>query len=129
MVVVVKKYLPAAVIDVLLVLAFAAAGRSSHEEAASIGGLLTTAWPFLFGVAAGWLITLALYRDKFDPRLTVPTGVVVWASALVFGMLMRVLVGQGTAFSFILVAASFLALFLIGWRALYQTRRSRRPLA
>ncbi len=127
--VVVKKYLPAAVVDILLILAFAAAGRSSHEEAASITGLLTTAWPFLTGLAAGWLITSGLYRDKFDPRLVVPTGVVVWASSLALGMLIRVLVGQGTAFSFILVAASFLALFLIGWRALYQTLRSRRPLA
>ncbi len=48
----VKKYLPAAVVDVLLVLIFAALGRRSHEEASTIGGLLTTAWPFLTGLAA-----------------------------------------------------------------------------
>ncbi|QBJ96093.1 DUF3054 domain-containing protein [Rhodococcus sp. ABRD24] len=123
-----KKYAPAAVADILLVLAFAASGRSSHEEAISLAGLLTTAWPFLSGLAAGWLITLALYRDKFDPRLTVPTGPIVWASALVFGMILRAIDGQGTAFSFILVAASFLALFLIGWRALYQALLRRRSL-
>jgi len=123
----VKKYLPAAVVDILFILTFAAAGRNSHEEAASIGGLLTTAWPFLAGLGIGWLITLGLYRDKFDPRLIVPTGVITWLSALVFGMLLRVVSGQGTAFSFILVAASFLALFLIGWRALYQAARRRRP--
>lgn len=125
----VKKYLPAAVVDVLLVLIFAALGRRSHEEASTIGGLLTTAWPFLTGLAAGWIVTLGLYRDKFDSRLAVPTGVIVWLSTLVVGMLLRVVNDQGTAFSFIVVAASFLGLFLIGWRALYQAVRKRRTLA
>ena len=121
-----KKYLPAAVADILLVIVFATLGRRSHEEGLDLPGVLTTAWPFLTGLAVGWLVTLGLYRDKFDPRLVVPTGVIAWLSTLLIGMLLRVLVGQGTAFSFILVAASFLALFLIGWRALYQTLRSRR---
>ena len=121
-----KKYLPAAVADILLVIVFATLGRRSHEEGLDLQGVLTTAWPFLTGLAVGWLVTLGLYRDKFDPRLVVPTGVIAWLSTLVIGMLLRVLVGQGTAFSFILVAASFLALFLLGWRALYQTLRSRR---
>ncbi len=55
----------------------------------TIGGLLTTAWPFLTGLAAGWIVTLGLYRDKFDSRLAVPTGVIVWLSTLVVGMLLR----------------------------------------
>jgi hypothetical protein len=33
-------------------------------------------------------------------------------------MAIRVLAGQGTAVAFIAVAAAFLALFLLGWRAL-----------
>ncbi|RVW01771.1 DUF3054 domain-containing protein [Rhodococcus spongiicola] len=124
-----KRYVSAAMIDVLLVLVFAASGRRSHEEALTLAGLATTAWPFLTGLAAGWLVTWQLYRDKFDPLSVFPTGVVAWASTLVVGMLLRVISGQGTAFSFILVAASFLALFLIGWRALNRTVRARRPLA
>ncbi|QKT13326.1 DUF3054 domain-containing protein [Rhodococcus sp. W8901] len=123
-----KKYVPAAVVDIVLVLAFAAAGRSSHEEAV-LSGLLTTAWPFLVGLAVGWLITFLLYHDKFDAVLAFPTGVIVWVSTLVLGMLLRVVSDQGTAFSFILVAASFLGLFLIGWRAIYQTVRRRRTLS
>lgn len=122
-----KKYLPAAAVDVLFVLIFAALGRRSHEEGLDLGGLATTAWPFLAGLAAGWLVTVGLYREKFDPRLVVPTGVIAWLSTLVFGMVLRTVSGQGTAFSFILVAASFLALFLIGWRAIYQVVRKRRP--
>jgi len=122
----VKKFVPAAVVDILFVVIFALLGRRSHEEGVDVSGLFTTAWPFLAGLAAGWVITFALYRDKFDARLVVPTGVIAWLSALVFGMLLRAASGQGTAFSFIVVAASFLALFLIGWRAIYQAVQRRR---
>ncbi|QCQ92630.1 DUF3054 domain-containing protein [Rhodococcus sp. SGAir0479] len=122
-----KKYLPAAVVDILFVLIFAALGRRSHEEALDVAGFATTAWPFLAGLAAGWLVTVGLYRDKFDPRLVVPTGVIAWLSTLVLGMVLRAASGQGTAFSFMLVAATFLALFLIGWRAIAQAVRKRRP--
>ncbi|RVW01360.1 DUF3054 domain-containing protein [Rhodococcus xishaensis] len=124
-----KRYLSAAAIDVLLVLVFAASGRRSHEEALTFAGLATTAWPFLAGLAAGWLVTFQLYRDKFDPLSVFPTGVLAWVSTLLLGMLLRVISGQGTAFSFVLVAASFLALFLIGWRVLYRAVRARRPLS
>ncbi|MFC9517970.1 DUF3054 domain-containing protein [Nocardiaceae bacterium NPDC056970] len=121
-----KKFVPAAVADILFVVIFALLGRTSHEEGLDVGGLFTTAWPFLTGLAAGWVITFGLYRDKFDALLPVPTGVIVWLSTLVLGMLLRVVSDQGTAFSFILVATSFLALFLIGWRAIYQAVRKRR---
>jgi hypothetical protein len=113
----VKKYLPALALDVVLVIVFCAIGRRSHDEANALTGLATTAWPFLSGLAVGWLATVALYRDKFDAFLIVPTGIVVWLSTLVVGMLLRVVSGQGTAFSFIIVAGTVLAVFLLGWRA------------
>ena len=112
-----KKFLPALAIDVVLVIVFCAIGRRSHDEANALTGLATTAWPFLTGLAVGWLATVALYRDKFDAFLIVPTGIVVWLSTLVVGMLLRVVSGQGTAFSFVLVAGTVLAVFLLGWRA------------
>ena len=112
-----KKYLPALVLDVVLVIVFCAIGRRSHDEANALTGLATTAWPFLTGLAVGWLATVALYRDKFDAFLIVPTGIVVWLSTLVVGMLLRVVSGQGTAFSFVLVAGTVLAVVLLGWRA------------
>ncbi|GCE43453.1 hypothetical protein Rhow_007683 [Rhodococcus wratislaviensis] len=112
-----KKYLPALALDVVLVIVFCAIGRRSHDEANALTGLATTAWPFLSGLAVGWLATVALYRDKFDAFLIVPTGIVVWLSTLVVGMLLRVASGQGTAFSFIIVAGTVLAVFLLGWRA------------
>ncbi|MBM4640915.1 DUF3054 family protein [Rhodococcus hoagii] len=114
-----KKYLPAAVVDVLLVLIFAALGRRSHEEASTIGGLLTTAWPFLTvsrragssRSACTGTSSIRGWRYRRRDRLAVDSG---------GRMLLRVVSDQGTAFSFIVVAASFLGLFLIGWRALYQ---------
>jgi hypothetical protein len=114
----VKKYLPALALDVVLVIVFCAIGRRSHDEANALTGLATTAWPFLTGLAVGWLATVALYRDKFDAFLIVPTGIAVWLSTLVVGMLLRVVSGQGTAFSFVLVAGTVLAVFLLGWRAI-----------
>ena len=112
-----KKYLPALALDVVLVIVFCAIGRRSHDEANALTGLATTAWPFLSGLAVGWLATVALYRDKFDGFLIVPTGIVVWLSTLVVGMVLRVVSGQGTAFSFVIVAGTVLAVFLLGWRA------------
>ncbi|QNG20329.1 DUF3054 domain-containing protein [Rhodococcus triatomae] len=120
-----KQWFLALAADVVVVIVFAAIGRRSHGEATALAGLATTAWPFLTGLAIGWAATFALYRDKFDAYLVVPTGILVWLSTLVVGMLARVISGQGTAFSFILVAGTFLALFLVGWRAVFRLIESR----
>jgi predicted lipid-binding transport protein (Tim44 family) len=71
-----------------------------------------TAWPFLAGLAVGWLAARAWRR----PAAILPSGAGAWLGAVAVGMLLRVLAGQGTAFAFILVALVFLGLFLVGWR-------------
>jgi len=111
----VKKFLIPAVIDVILVVVFCAIGRRSHEEANAIAGLVSTAWPFLGGLAAGWIAAVRLHAE---PIGLYPFGVSVWFGAVAGGMVLRVLGGQGTAFSFIIVASIVLAIFLLGWRAL-----------
>ncbi|MGU3584251.1 DUF3054 domain-containing protein [Rhodococcus sp. C26F] len=111
-----KKYIPALAIDVVLVVVFAVLGRSSHDEVLDLVGLAGTAWPFLGGLTVGWFFTAWLYRDKFDAFAAVPTGLLVWVSTLVVGMLLRAVTGQGTATAFIIVATIFLGLFLVGWR-------------
>lgn len=103
----------AAVLDVVLVLAFVLIGRGSHGENV-LGGSLVTFWPFASGLVIGWLVSLAWRR----PIALWPTGVVVWISTLVIGMLLRVVSGQGIAVSFVIVAGVVLAVFLIGWRAI-----------
>ena len=114
----VKKYAPFLLIDAILVIIFCAIGRRTHEEANALAGLAKTSWPFLTGLVIGWAATLALYRDKFNAVLLRPTGIVVWLGAVVIGMILRVLSGQGTQFSFIVVATLVLGAFLLGWRAL-----------
>ena len=65
------------------------------------------------GLGLGW--GLVRWRSGRWP-LTVGNGIPVWVSALVVGMLLRTVTGQGTAPSFMLVAATVLAVFLLGWR-------------
>ncbi|EWT00862.1 membrane protein [Intrasporangium oryzae NRRL B-24470] len=109
-------------LDVLLVLVFAAVGRASHAEANPVLGVLSTAWPFLVGLVAGWLVVRSLRKGwptDFGP------GITVWFSTVLIGMVLRRAVGEGTAWTFVLVASVVLAVFLLGWRALvaYAARR------
>ncbi|MFI5714727.1 DUF3054 domain-containing protein [Nocardia sp. NPDC051750] len=114
------KWLGPIVADALLVVVFCAIGRRSHDEAV-LTGLLNTVWPFATGLAAGWIAVYFVNRGRgadepFNGARIRPTGLVVWLSTLVIGMVLRVVSGQGTAASFIVVAALVLALFLLGWR-------------
>ena len=43
-------------LDAAFVLLFATVGRRSHAEGVTVSGVLHTAWPFLVGTAAGWLL-------------------------------------------------------------------------
>lgn len=101
-------------IDLVCVLVFVAIGRSAHAHGSSFGGLASTAWPFVTGLAAGWC-WLGIRRS---PGGTVSSGVVITASTVVVGMALRVVAGQGTAFAFVLVAFGFLGATMIGWRLL-----------
>lgn len=114
----------APVVDVVCVVLFAALGRASHAEANALTGALLTAWPFLVGLGAGWAL---VRRRSGGWPVTVGRGIPVWVCALVLGMLLRAVTGQGTAPSFVLVASAVLALFLLGWRWLAQrlTRTAR----
>ena len=100
------------VLDVCAVLAFVAIGRHAHHDGGGIGGLTATAAPFLGGLAIGLLAVRAWRR----PMSLVPAGLGAWLGAAGAGMVIRVLVGQGTAAAFIGVALAFLGLFLLGWR-------------
>ncbi|MDO4412002.1 DUF3054 domain-containing protein [Cutibacterium sp.] len=110
------------VADIVCVILFATIGRASHGEALSPGGLLRTGTPFVFGLAVGWVIVVTA---RFPAQRWV-AGLVVWASTLIVGMGIRYFTDQGIAVPFIIVAASFLALTLIGWRAVLIGVRSLR---
>jgi hypothetical protein len=109
------------VVDALLVVLFAVIGRASHAESLSVAGVAETAWPFLVGLVAGWLVTLA-WRAPLAP---LRTGLGLWAVTVAGGMLLRLAAGQGAATAFIIVAAVALLLVLVGWRALVALLRRR----
>lgn len=109
-------------IDVVAVLIFCALGRRSHDEGITVSGLATTAWPFLSGTVAGWLISRGWRR----PTALVPTGVIVWVSTVALGMLLRQATSAGVAGSFIVVASTATAVVLLGWRAVFELVARRR---
>jgi FtsH-binding integral membrane protein len=98
--------------DLCCVLVFVIIGRASHTKGESLAGVASTAWPFLAGLAGGWLAARAWRR----PSGLWPAGVGAWLGAAALGMVFRVVSGQGTAAAFIVVALAFLGLFLLGWR-------------
>lgn len=93
-------------------LVFCALGRRSHDEGLNLTGIATTAWPFLTGTAIGWLAARGWRR----PTAVAPTGVVVWLSTVVVGMVLRKATSAGVAASFVVVATAVTALLLLGWR-------------
>jgi len=109
----------AVALDVGCVLVFVIIGRASHTKGESLAGIASTAWPFLAGLAGGWLVTAGLAgRAWRQPSRLWPAGVGAWLGTVVLGMVLRVVSGQGTAPAFIAVALAFLGLFLLGWRLL-----------
>ena len=119
----------AVVLDCCCVLVFVVIGRASHTQGESLAGIASTAWPFLAGLAAGWLVTAGLPPGRrwrpWRPDLLWPGGVGAWLGAVALGMVLRVVAGQGTAFAFVVVALVFLGLLLLGWRALAQVALAR----
>ncbi|MCW2863351.1 MAG: hypothetical protein JWP48_5059 [Actinoallomurus sp.] len=103
----------ALVLDLCAVTAFVMIGRASHTEGETIAGIATTAWPFLSGLLIGWAAILGRRRS---PAL-VGSGVGIWLVTVAAGMALRVVSGQGTAVTFVIVALVFLGLVMVGWRA------------
>src|ERR1700761_8535390 len=100
--------------DVACVLLFVIIGRANHGHGEAVGGVASTAWAVPGRLAGGWLVA----RAWRQPVRLWPSGVTAWLGTVTVGMLLRVVAGQGTAVSFIIVALCFLGLFLLGWRLL-----------
>jgi len=116
-----RPALSALLTDVVCVIVFCAIGRRSHAEGLNLAGVAETAWPFLSGTAVGWLLS----RGWRKPAAVVPTGVTVWVSTVLVGMVVRKLTSAGVAPSFIVVASISTLLLLVGWRVAvgFMTRR------
>ncbi|WP_369371551.1 DUF3054 domain-containing protein [Promicromonospora sp. Populi] len=109
---------PAAVADAVAVLAFTFIGIASHDGSL-IAAFGRVVWPFALAAAIGWAWTRAWH----DPTRIWPTGVLIWFTTVFVGLVLRAVSGQGLAWSFALVTAIFLAITMLGWRALVTALR------
>ncbi len=117
------RFLPAFIVDAVLVLVFAVIGRASHNEDPL--GFLITAWPFLVALIVGHLLAAGLTRRPSRPW-SLTWGVIVWLVTVAGGMLLRVVTGDTAQVAFIIVATITLGVFLLGWRAIALLVRRRR---
>ena len=117
-----KNAWPIAVVaDVLVVLVFAAVGRSNHHESAGLAGVWHTAWPFLLGTAIALTLSAVTRTDPLSLR----AGVRVWLWTVVIGMVVRASLDEGTALSFVIVALIVLGALFLGWRLAFGWQRWR----
>jgi hypothetical protein len=107
-------------IDLVVVFIFVAIGRSAHNHGLKPSGMISTLWPFVLGLAVGWIYIIGRRRNG----ATLRSGLEIGLSTVVIGMIARVVAGQGTAFAFIVVAIVFLVGLMIVWR--YLSKKSRR---
>ncbi len=113
----------AVVADLVCVLAFAVAGKGSHEPGAAATVVLAIVWPFALAALAAHA---GLYRAGRAGEILWPAGVVVLATTYVLGMVLRVASGRGIAPAFLVVAVVFLAVTMLGWRAVARAVAARR---
>jgi hypothetical protein len=110
-----------ALADLAVVLLFVGIGRSTHHHSSALAGMASTSWPFVCGLAAGWVTLMVLGQ----PRIPLSGGVPIWLTTVALGMILRVVSGQGTAFAFVLVALAFLGAAMLGWRLAWVGVRRR----
>jgi hypothetical protein len=115
-----RRYSP--FFDLVWIVLFVAIGRSAHQHGITFGGMVSTTWPFAVGLIAGWALAWRRRRTGDTPL----DGFVIVLITVALGMVLRVVSGQGTAFAFILVAITFLSLFMVGWRLVAQLLANRR---
>ncbi len=119
-----RKAVPT-LVDLVVVVVFAAVGRVSHHENVLVG-LAHTAWPFLVACLVAWGVLLwsGLPSQSWRGFL------VVWPITAIGGLLLRVATGTSAQWSFWIVATIFLGIFLGVWRLgvhLVERRRLAHP--
>ncbi len=108
-------------IDAALIVLFATVGRASHREALTLGGIATTAWPFLVVGVIVSALCFAFVHARWWVR-----GSLVWVATVIGGMALRLAVGGTAAVAFVVVATITLGILLVGWRAIAHLVQQRR---
>lgn len=110
-------------IDVVAVAVFVLIGRHSHGEDGA--GFALTFLPFFAALQVGWLL-----RSGRHPIAIVASGVTLWLTTVILGLLLRVATGDDAPPPFVIVTTLVLGAFLVGWRAIAALiRRLLRPRA
>ena len=115
--------LPPVIADLVCVLVFAMAGKTSHEASTSDWVVLAIVWPYALSVV---LAHAALLIRGRPTRRVWPEGVILLSATYVLGTLLRVISGRGIAGGFLVVALLFLALTMLGWRTIIRLATRRR---
>jgi len=110
-------------LDAALLCSFAAIGRRNHGETGALLAVASTAWPFLAGMTASWVISVLTLGHL---PLKVRDGIPIWLGTVSIAMVLRSLTHAGTASSFIAVATVFVGGTFLGWRAVAALVISRR---
>jgi hypothetical protein len=108
-----KARLWAILADLVCVLAFAAGGKSAHDESSTWWVILTIAWPYALAMLAGHLWAQQREFASWQPW---PAGVGILGFTYAVGMGIRLATGRGVAVGFLIVAVIFLAVTMLGWR-------------
>lgn len=104
----------AVIVDVAMLVLFAAMGRASHDEGSALGGTLTVAAPFIIA----YVISAASVQIWKRP-LSIARAAAAWFPMVILGMILRRLVfDRGTAPAFVIVAFITTGVLIVGWRAL-----------
>ncbi|OFL64191.1 MULTISPECIES: DUF3054 domain-containing protein [unclassified Brevibacterium] len=110
----ISHILTALAADIVLVVAFAAVGFYTHAQVLTLDGVVQTSWPFLVGLACAWILSAAWTA----PLAPMRTGVAIWSTTVLVGMITRFSFGAGIAGPFIIVASAMNFLTLVGWRVI-----------
>lgn len=105
--------------DLACVLALAVGGKGTHDADDPAWVVLAIAWPFAL---AATLSHAGLAWRRWQPRRVWPEGAIVLVATYGLGMFLRALSGRGLAPGFLVVAAIFLAVTMLGWRVALQMR-------
>lgn len=106
-----RRALVAIVLDLVVLVDFAAVGRHSHGEGDALTGTLAVAWPFVVAWAAVAGASRALVRIAPVP------AAISWLAAWPLALVLRAISGRGDAPSFAIVALVIPLIGLTGWRA------------
>ncbi|WIM67502.1 DUF3054 domain-containing protein [Corynebacterium breve] len=102
-------------LDLVAISVFAVLARMAHqsdEMPFNFMGFLSTLWPFVIGVGAGWLIAELT-------KIAKGRAVVIWLVTVIVGLTIWGM--RNSAFphwSFIIVASVMSALLMFGWRGI-----------